>query len=63
MLTIVKKKITITIVIEFLANNVVNIEILIKNIGTGGTPAILKIAKRDSTFKEFVLVITCKAFK
>jgi hypothetical protein len=42
---------------------VVIIDIFIKNIGAGGTPAIPNIESKDSTFKEFILVIACKEFK
>jgi hypothetical protein len=34
-----------------------------KNIGAGGTPAIDKIATKDNTFKEAMLVIDCKELK
>jgi hypothetical protein len=49
--------------LEFLENKVVIIDIFIKNIGAGGTPAIPNIESKDSTFKEFILVIACKEFK
>lgn len=56
MLTIVKKKIIVTIAREFFAKRVVKIEILIKNIGTGGTPAMAKIDTRANTRKVGKLV-------
>lgn len=58
-----KKKIIITIAREFFANNVVKIEILIKNIGTGGTPAIAKIETKETTRKVGKLVKDWSEFK
>ncbi len=52
-----------TIAIEFLENKVVKIEILIKNIGTGGTPAIAKIETRANTLIELTVVIACNELK
>ena len=48
---------------EFFEKRVVNIEILIKNMGTGGTPAIAKIEIKANTLIELTVVIACNELK
>ena len=63
MLTTVKKKIRAKTVSAFLANIVVKIDILIKNIGTGGTPASESTTTSVSNLTDLSDVNVCRELK